>query len=225
MSQKPKPASQNRMAPVRKEPEDKVVPVVAAAEVEPAVSEPIAAAVLETIETVVTEIEPAPAETLEAITEEVPPLKAEPVACIDTVAVEVAIPAPSVKSTATTPLQGMKTMMKTTEEFVAFGQANMEAFMKSSQIWAAGVQELTKQFTTTAKASLEESVTTFKAISTAKSVKEAIDLQSSFAKTAFEKAVAESKQLTDASIKLTEQALAPITARVTVAVEKFAKAA
>jgi phasin family protein len=121
--------------------------------------------------------------------------------------------------------QGMKTRMKSTEDFVAFSQANLEAFVKSGQIWSAGVQELTKQMATSAKATFEESVSTFKAISTAKSVKEAMDLQSTFAKAALEKAMAESNKLTDASIKLTEQTLAPITARVTVAVETFGKAA
>ncbi len=129
------------------------------------------------------------------------------------------------KSLTINPLQGMKKMMKSTEDFVAFGQANMEAFLKSSQIWATGLQDLTKQIATTAKTSFEDSVSTFKAISTAKSVKEAIDLQSSFAKTTLEKAMAESNKITDASIKLTEQALAPITARVTVAVETFGKTA
>jgi phasin family protein len=121
--------------------------------------------------------------------------------------------------------QGMKTMMKSTEDLVAFGQANLEACVKSGQIWSAGVQELTKQMASTAKATFEESVTTFKAISTAKSVKEAMEMQSSFAKAALEKAMTESNKLTDASIKLTEQTLAPITARVTVAVETFGKAA
>jgi phasin family protein len=121
--------------------------------------------------------------------------------------------------------QGIKRMMKTTEDFVAFGQANLEAFVKSGQIWSAGVQELTKQIASSAKASFDDSVSTFKAMSTAKSVKEAMDLQSSFAKAALEKAMAESNKLTDASIKLTEQTLAPITARVTVAVETFGKAA
>jgi phasin family protein len=134
-------------------------------------------------------------------------------------------PAAAIKPTKPTPTQGMKTMMKSTEDLVAFGQANLEAFVKSGQIWSAGVQELTKQFATSAKASFEESVSTFKAISTAKSVKEALDLQSTFAKAALEKAMAESNKLTDASIKLTEQTLAPITARVTVAVETFGKAA
>jgi phasin family protein len=131
----------------------------------------------------------------------------------------------AIKPTQTTLTQGMKTMLKSTEDFVAFGQANLEAFVKSGQIWSAGVQELTKQIASSAKASFDESVTTFKAISTAKSVKEAMDLQSTFAKATLEKAMAESNKLTDASIKLTEQTLAPITARVTVAVETFGKTA
>jgi len=117
--------------------------------------------------------------------------------------------------------RGIKSMMKTTEELVAFSQANMEAFVRSGQIWSAGMQDLTKQIASSAKASFDESVSTFKAISSAKSVKEAMELQSSFAKSALEKMMAESNKLTDASIKLTEETLAPITARVGVAVETF----
>jgi phasin family protein len=150
-------------------------------------------------------------------------------AATDTVATataDVTRAAEPTKTTVTEPLtQGMKSMMKSTEDLVAFGQANLEAFVKSGQIWSAGVQELTKQMATSAKASFEDSMSTFKAMSTVKSVKEAIDLQSTFAKATLEKAMAESNKLTDASIKLTEQTLAPITARVTVAVETFGKTA
>jgi phasin family protein len=123
------------------------------------------------------------------------------------------------------PMPGMKTMIKSTEDVFAFGQANVEAFVKSGQIWAAGVQELTKLFAATTKAAFDESVATFKAISSAKSVTEAIDLQSTFAKSVVDKALAESNKLINTSIKLTEQTLAPITARVTVAAETFGKAA
>jgi phasin family protein len=153
---------------------------------------------------------------------------ADTVAAVTTAVVETAVADEPTSPTSTpkpTLTQGMKTMLKSTEDFVAFGQANLEAFVKSGQIWSAGVQELTKQIATTAKASFDESVSTFKAMSTVKSVKEAIELQSTFAKAAMEKAMAESNKLTDASIKLTEQTLAPITARVTSAVETFGKAA
>jgi len=120
--------------------------------------------------------------------------------------------------------EGVEKAMKTAEEFVTFGQGNVEAFLKSGQIWAAGMQDLQKQMAASAQASFEETVATFKAMAAAKSLKDAFDLQASLARGSIEKTLAESGKLTDASLKLTEQALAPITARVTLAVEKLAKA-
>jgi phasin family protein len=121
--------------------------------------------------------------------------------------------------------EGVEKAMKTAEELVAFNQGNIEAIVKSSQIWATGVQDLSKHIAAAAQASLDESISAFKALTGVKSLKDAFELQTSFARAALEKSLAESGKLTDASFKLTEQALAPITARVTIAVEKFAKAA
>jgi phasin family protein len=121
--------------------------------------------------------------------------------------------------------QGINTMINKTEELVAIGKDNLEAMTTSGKIWAAGVQDLSTQFAATAKASLEESVAAFKALTTVKSVREAIDLQATYSKNAVAKALAESSKLTEASLKLTEQAMAPLTARVAVAVGAFSKAA
>jgi phasin family protein len=129
------------------------------------------------------------------------------------------------EATQTKMKEGMEKAMKTAEELVAFNQGNVEAIVKSGQIWATGMQDLSKHFAAAAKASMDEGMAAFKALTTVKSLKDAIDLQTSFARSALEKTMAESGKLTDASIKLTEQTLAPITARVTVAVEKFSKAA
>ena len=119
----------------------------------------------------------------------------------------------------------MEKITATTEELVTFGQANVEALVKSSQIWAAGVQDLQKTFAATAQAQMDAAMSTLKALSGVKSVKEAFDLQSTLARSSVETVVAETGKLTDASMKLAEQAIAPITARVTVAMEKFARAA
>jgi phasin family protein len=121
--------------------------------------------------------------------------------------------------------EGMEKAMKTAEEMVAFSQGNLEAMVKCGQIWAAGVQDIGKQMAATAQASFEETMSTFRAMSSVKSLKDAFDLQASLARTTLEKTLAESGKLTDASMKLTEQALAPITARFSLAMEKFAKAA
>jgi phasin family protein len=120
---------------------------------------------------------------------------------------------------------GMENAMKTAEELVAFSQGNVEAMVKSGQVWAAGVQDISKQLAATAQSSFEETMSTFKALSSVRSFKDAFELQASFARTTMEKTLAESGRLTDASMKLTEQAMAPLTARVSLAVEKFAKPA
>ena len=96
--------------------------------------------------------------------------------------------------------------------------------MKSSQIWAAGVQDLGKQVAATAQISMEETIATMKAMSSIRSIKDAFDLQASYARASMEKVMAETGKLTDASFKLAEQATAPLTARMTLAVEKFGKA-
>ena len=120
--------------------------------------------------------------------------------------------------------EGMEKAIKTTEEMVAFSQGNMEAFVKSSQILATGLQDLSKELAATAQASVEEAVSTFKAFSGVKSLKDALDLHSATTKASMEKAIAHSSKLTDASVKLAELAFAPLTQRFTLAAEKFTKA-
>ena len=113
--------------------------------------------------------------------------------------------------------------MKTAEEVLVFSQGNMEALMKAGQIYATGFQDISKHFAASSRNSLEESVAFTKALMGVKSVKEAVDLQTGFTKTSIEKAVSETNRLTDASVKLTEQVIAPLTARFTLAVETFGK--
>lgn len=119
----------------------------------------------------------------------------------------------------------MDKAVKSAEEFVSFSQGNFEAMMKAGQIWAAGVQDLSKQVAASAQASFDETMAAFKAMSGVKSPKDALDMQASLIRTNLEKAVAETGKITDASMKLAEQAFAPITAQMTAAAEKFAKVA
>lgn len=119
--------------------------------------------------------------------------------------------------------ESVEKAMKNSEEALAFAQGNMEAFVKASQIYAAGIQDISTQLASSSKASIEESVAFGKSLMGVKSVKEAVDLQTGFAKTTIEKAVAEGNKFADAAAKLAEQALAPLTARMTVAVETFGK--
>jgi len=117
--------------------------------------------------------------------------------------------------------EGVQRAMKTAEQVAHFSQGNVEAFVKSSQILASGWQDLSKLVAANAKASMDETMSTFKALTGVKSIKEAFDLQTSFARTSMEKAMSESGKITEHSLKVAEQAFAPITARVNAAVETF----
>jgi phasin family protein len=119
----------------------------------------------------------------------------------------------------------MDKAFKTAEEFISFGQGNVEAVMQSGQIWATGVQDLSKSFAGLAQAQMEQTMALWKSLAGVKSLKEAVDLQATLARTSVETAMSETGKLTDASLKLAEQAMAPITARVSLAVEKFGRAA
>ena len=153
----------------------------------------------------------------------------EPIAVAEPPIDDAAIPEiPTILATATAPTQPetkMEKITQTTEELVSFSQANVEAMVKSSQIWAAGVQDIGKTFAATAQAQMDATMATLKAFTSVKSFKDAIELQTTLARSSVESVVAETGKLTDASMKLAEQTFAPITARVSVAMEKFGKAA
>ena len=83
----------------------------------------------------------------------------------------------------------MEKAMRTAEEFLSFGQGNVEAVMRSGRIWAEGVQDLGKSFAATAQAQFDQTMSTFKAMAGVKSLKEAIDLQTNLARSSVETAV------------------------------------
>lgn len=113
--------------------------------------------------------------------------------------------------------------MKTAEEFMTFNQANVEAFVKSSQIVATGLQDMSKQFAAVAQATMDETMSAFRAMTSVRSFKEAVDLQSSLARSTLEKAMQQTNQVAESSLRLAGDAIAPITGRVNVAVESFGK--
>jgi phasin family protein len=121
--------------------------------------------------------------------------------------------------------QNMEKMMKNAEEFLSFSQGNVEALVKSGQIWAAGWQDLSKQMAASAQTAMDETMSAFKAMTSVKSLKEALDLQATLARSTVEKAVTGSGQFADASFKLAEQTMAPLTARFQLAAQKFTPAA
>jgi phasin family protein len=114
-------------------------------------------------------------------------------------------------------------LMKASEEAVEFGRGNFEAVSKATQLYVTGMQDLSRQTVTMFQAYSEQAIEAAKTLSSMKSLKEAADFQASFAKTAFERAMADATRLQEASVKLAEAAAEPISARMTLAMEKITK--
>jgi phasin family protein len=119
--------------------------------------------------------------------------------------------------------KGAEGFMKAAEDMTEFSRGNVEAMTKAAQTWAVGTQDLARHAMALAQGMTDHTLEGAKALAAVKSLNEAAEVQAKFAKAAMEKAVAESAKMQEAVFKLTEQAVAPISARMTVAMEKMAK--
>ena len=108
-------------------------------------------------------------------------------------------------------------------DLTGFGKDNVQAVMTSGAILAKGMQDLNDVWRGLARASVEDAVGATKALFGCKTLPEMIEVQTGLARAQYEKFVEDSRRLSAMSAKLAENASAPITARVTVAVEKFNK--
>ncbi|HYF09250.1 MAG TPA: phasin family protein [Acetobacteraceae bacterium] len=113
--------------------------------------------------------------------------------------------------------------MKAAEQAAEFSRGNMEAMTKAAQLWTVGAQDIARQYFAVAQSYTDQALEGAKALAAVKSLKEAAEIQTSLAKSAMERAMSDAVKLNEATVKLAEQALAPLTARAQVAFEKFGK--
>jgi phasin family protein len=93
--------------------------------------------------------------------------------------------------------------------------------VKFGQVWAAGLQDLSRTMAAVTKTHMDDAVSNMKALSAAKSVSEAFQLQQTIARATLERAVAETGTLTSASFKFAEASMEPLVAWMNFAAEKL----
>ena len=118
-----------------------------------------------------------------------------------------------------------KTLFKNYEEFSQLSKENIDAFVKSGTVFAKGLEEAGKLWIDFTRRSFETSVETAKAVMGCKDLREVVDVQSDFARTSFDSLVNEGSKLSEIGVKVANEALEPIQARLNVAVEKIFKPA
>ena len=103
-------------------------------------------------------------------------------------------------------------VVQTAKSFAAFHQASIAAYVQASQILATGSQNLFRQTSESNRLAFTETLVGIRAVASAKTFKERIELQANFFRTSAIWAVSKSSRFAHPSIDLTESASAPLKA-------------
>lgn len=110
---------------------------------------------------------------------------------------------------------------KMNEEIADFAKGNVEAMVASARVAAKGSEAIAQEAADYGKKSLESATALFKSFATIKSPTELFQLQSDFAKAAFDTAVAEASKVSESMMKLAGDVAQPLSNRYSIAAEKF----
>lgn len=106
-----------------------------------------------------------------------------------------------------------------------FTKGNVEALVESGKILGAGVQDLARGEFEAAKGAFETATADLKAMAAVKSPTELFKLQGEIARRNFDAAVARASKNAEVSVKLANDAFAPISSRMSLAAERLSNAA
>ncbi len=110
------------------------------------------------------------------------------------------------------------------EDAVALGRDNLEAMVRSGAILSRGLQDFGRLMLGLAQDTVEQGVGASQQMLAARSVTEVVDLQSSLARSGLDRLLAEGSRLSEVSIRLAEEAFAPIGERVTATLDRLVSA-
>ena len=109
---------------------------------------------------------------------------------------------------------GFEKAIKNYDVVLGYGKDTAEAVMKSATVAGKGVETLNGELYAYSKQSLEDSITATKAIMGSKSLHEAFEYQSDFAKSAFESYIGEMTKFGELFTATTKDSFAPLQGRV-----------
>lgn len=114
---------------------------------------------------------------------------------------------------------GFEKAAKGYDQFFSYGKDTVEAYVKSANVAGKGVETLHNELYSFSKQAIEDQIAAAKALMGTKSVHEAFELQTDFAKTAFDAYVGEMTKLGEIFAATTKEAIEPLQGRVQAWVE------
>ena len=117
--------------------------------------------------------------------------------------------------------EAVKRSRKAAEDLADLYRGNVEAFVEAGKIAATGAQSIGQDLFAKNRDGLEKTANTVRSFAEAKNPTELLQLQSDFARTAFDRFVEESSALTESVVKLAGEAFQPLSNRASANVEKL----
>jgi phasin family protein len=109
---------------------------------------------------------------------------------------------------------GFEKAAKSYDHFLGYGKQTVEAYVKAANAAGKGAETINGEIYAFSKQSIEESIAATKAVLGSKSIHEAIELQTDFAKTAFDAYVGQMTKLTQLFTVTSKETFAPLQGRV-----------
>jgi phasin family protein len=112
---------------------------------------------------------------------------------------------------------------KSYEDLSKFSKENLEAYVTAGTTVAKGLETIGRAWVNFTQETFEAGAQVAKALLSAKTLREAVDVQTDFAKTTFDKLVAEGTKVSEISVKVANEAAEPLNARLNATIEKMLK--
>lgn len=117
--------------------------------------------------------------------------------------------------------EAVEASLKSMDEMTEMTRANVDALMTSAKAATAGVEQLMAHMTEASKKSFEETSAMVKTLASAKTPNDLMQLQSEFAKTQFDEAVAQYSKMTEMMVKLAGEVMEPMQNQMAITTDKL----
>lgn len=119
--------------------------------------------------------------------------------------------------------RNMDAAVKRYDDFTAFGREAVEAWIAAGNAATKGIEALNAEMMAFGKSQFDDGVAASKGVMSARTLKEAFEMQSEFAKTSFDAMMSESTKIGQMVAKTSQDAAAPINATYQTAFDRFVK--
>jgi phasin family protein len=114
-----------------------------------------------------------------------------------------------------------KKSQKVAEQLADLARANVEAIVEAGRVAAEGARSIGQDVVAKQRDSVEQAADAIRSLAEAKSPTEYLQLQGEFARSQFDRAVAETSKLSESLVKLAGEAFQPLSNRATANAERF----